>query len=200
MPRTAPQPDWLVGGDRRSVATERIHAAAAKLIARHGLDGFSIDMLAEQIHCSRATVYRYAGGKTEIRDAVLTHAAEQILDSVLTGVRNLAGAQRVVTAIMLALKFLRSDPLGRQLIGSITGPASGGWVTGSTIVQGFANRVIGLAESDPPAAQWLIRIFMSMLYWPAEDVEAEHQLLQRFFAPAFGGPHPTEAGSGVAQR
>lgn len=193
MPRKPPQPppkahdDWLIGGDRRSVAAERIHAGAAELIAREGFDAFSIDALAEQIPCSRATIYRYAGGKSEIRDAVLTRTAERILDSIRAGINELQGSQRVISAIMLALRLLRSDPLGRLMIGSISGARSGSWITESAIVDGFAAEMIGLAEPDPDAAQWLIRVFLSMVFWPAEDPAAEYRMLQRFFAPGFDG-------------
>jgi hypothetical protein len=45
--------DWLVGGDRRTVAAERIYAAASDLIARGGMDAFDIDALATRVHCSR---------------------------------------------------------------------------------------------------------------------------------------------------
>ncbi len=63
--------DWVVGGDRGAVAAERIYSAAAQLMLRDGLDALDIDALAEQVHCSRATIYRYAGGKAHIRDVVL---------------------------------------------------------------------------------------------------------------------------------
>jgi AcrR family transcriptional regulator len=55
--------DWVVGGDRRAVATDRIYAAATELIVCEGLDAFDIDTLAARVHCSRATIYRYAGAK-----------------------------------------------------------------------------------------------------------------------------------------
>lgn len=70
--------DWLVGGDRRTAAAERIYAAATDLIARDGMDAFDIDMLASRVHCSRATIYRCAGGKRRIRDAVMERSAARI--------------------------------------------------------------------------------------------------------------------------
>ena len=100
--------DWLVGGDRRSVASDRIYAAATDLIARDGLDAFDIDALAKRVHCSRATVYRYAGGKAEIRDAVLARVALRIVDSVRETVADLTGPERVVTAITVASEL---DPV-----------------------------------------------------------------------------------------
>jgi AcrR family transcriptional regulator len=64
--------DWVVGGDRRAAAADRIYAAATDLVFREGLDALDIDALAAVVHCSRATIYRYAGGKAQIRDAVLS--------------------------------------------------------------------------------------------------------------------------------
>ena len=63
--------DWLFDGGRRAIATERIYATATELIVHDGLDAFSVDTLAARTHCSRATIYRYVGGKKQIRDAVL---------------------------------------------------------------------------------------------------------------------------------
>lgn len=106
-----PHDDWLVGGDRRTVATERIYDAATDLITREGPDAFDIDTLAARVHCSRATIYRYVGGKAEIRDAVVARAAARIVETVRQTVENLHGPERVVTAITVALKLIRSDPI-----------------------------------------------------------------------------------------
>ena len=76
-----PRHDWLVGRDRRSEAAERIYAAAADLIARRGYEAFTIEALAAQVHCSPATIYRHAGGKAAIRDAVVATQATRIVDS-----------------------------------------------------------------------------------------------------------------------
>ena len=72
--------DWLFAGGRRAAASERLYDAATELIFRDGFDNFSIDDLARSTHCSRATIYRYAGGKKDIRDAVLTRAAARIVE------------------------------------------------------------------------------------------------------------------------
>ena len=67
--------DWLFHGGRRATATERIYAMATELIVRDGFDALSVDALAARTHCSRATIYRYVGGKKDIRDAVLARTA-----------------------------------------------------------------------------------------------------------------------------
>jgi AcrR family transcriptional regulator len=177
--------DWLVGGDRRSVASERIYAAATDLIARGGLDALDIDTLAKRIHCSRATVYRYAGGKAEIRDAVLGRAALRIVGSVRETVEDLTGAERVVTAISVALERIRSDPLGQLLISSIRGAQGTTWLAGSPLLADFARDLSGLGDRDSDAARWVIRVVLSLLFWPTGDADAERAMLERFVAPAF---------------
>jgi AcrR family transcriptional regulator len=180
-----PHDDWLVGGDRRSVASERIYDAATDLIVRDGVDALDIDTLAKRIHCSRATVYRYVGGKAEICDAVLARAALRIVDSVREAVSDLTGPERVVTAITAALERIRSDPLGQLFISSIRGAEGTTWLAGSPLVAGFAGDLGGFSDRDEQAAQWVVRVVLSMLFWPNGDSQTEREMLQRFVAPAF---------------
>lgn len=180
-----PRDDWLIGGDRRAVAAERIYDAATDLIAREGLDGFDIDRLAERVHCSRATIYRYAGGKAEIRDVVLARAAAGIVETVRAAVEKLSGPERVVTAITVALRRIRSDPLSQLMISSVRGADAATWLTASPLLAGFAADLSGLTDGDRQAAQWIIRVVLSLVYWPVDDEDLECQLMQRFVAPAF---------------
>jgi AcrR family transcriptional regulator len=179
-----PRDDWLVGGDRRKIATERIYDAATDLITREGPDAFDIDTLAKHVHCSRATIYRYAGGKAEIRDAVVARAAARIIETVRQAVENLSGPERVVTAITVALKLIRSDPLGQLMFSSVRADEIVS-LTGSPLLAGFASDLTGLTDRDPQAALWVIRVVLSLLYWPIGDSRAERQIVQRFVAPAF---------------
>ncbi|MGH3562593.1 MAG: TetR/AcrR family transcriptional regulator [Mycobacterium sp.] len=179
-----PRDDWLVGGDRRKIAAERIYDAATDLIAHEGLDAFDIDTLATRVHCSRATIYRYVGGKAEIRDAVAARAAAHIIETVHQTIENLSGPERVVTAITVALKRIRSDPLVQLMISSIRADEVA-WITASPWVAGLATDLTGRTDPDPQAAQWVVRVVLSLLYWPISDCRAERQVVQRFIAPAF---------------
>jgi AcrR family transcriptional regulator len=179
-----PHDDWLVGGDRRTVATERIYDAATDLITREGPDAFDIDTLAARVHCSRATIYRYVGGKAEIRDAVVARAAARIVETVRQTVENLDGPERVVTAITVALKLIRSDPLGHLMFSSLRANDVV-WLTGSPLLAGFATELTGLTDRDPQAALWVVRVVLSLLFWPVGDSATERQVVQRFVAPAF---------------
>jgi AcrR family transcriptional regulator len=174
-----------VGGDRRAAAAERIYAVATDLIARDGMDAFDINTLASRVHCSRATIYRCAGGKREIRDAVAVRAASRIVESVRTAVDGLAGSERIVTAISVALEEIRSDPLGQSVFNSIRGAGLSTWITESEIVAQFATELNGLTDDDTAAVQWIVRVVLSLLYWPVDDAETERQMVQRFVSPAF---------------
>jgi AcrR family transcriptional regulator len=182
--------DWVFDGGRRATATERIYAMATELIVRDGLDVFSVDALAARTHCSRATIYRYVGGKKDIREAVLARAATRIVETVRAGVEGRTGPDRVLTAIEVAVAEIRVDPTSQLFLDSARG-GGWNWLTASQAVANFASELTGVAGDDVPAAKWIVRLMMSLLLWPGADPQAEHQMLLRFVAPAFaesGGP------------
>jgi AcrR family transcriptional regulator len=176
--------DWIVGGDRRGVAADRIYAAATDLVVRDGLDAIDIDTLAATVHCSRATIYRYAGGKAQIRDAVVMRIAARIIDTVRRAVDGLSGPERVVKAIMVALEEIRSNPLRRLLLTSSTGPELGD-LHSSPVLGRLAAELTGITDDDAQAAQWIVRVVTSLAYWPIGNRRTEQEILQRFVAPAF---------------
>jgi len=175
--------DWLVGRDRHSEAAERIYAAATDLMSRQGYDAFSIDTLAATVHCSPATIYRHAGGKAAIRDAVLGRQAETILESVREAIAGLTGSERIVTATTIALQRLRADPLAQIMRSMATLPGDE-WLSDSPMVTRFANEMVGLSTPDPLAAQWLIRAFLAAWQWPLDDADAEDEMVRRFLGPS----------------
>jgi AcrR family transcriptional regulator len=179
-----PRGDWLVGRDRRSAAAERIYAAAADLISRHGYEAFTIEALAAKVHCSPATIYRHAGGKAAIRDAVVAIQAARIVDTARAAIKDLKGPDRVVTATIVALQRLQSDPLAQLMRSMHTTPVSE-WITNSPTVTGFADEMLGHDDPDPLAAQWLIRVFLALWCWPLKDPVAERAMLQRFLGPPY---------------
>jgi AcrR family transcriptional regulator len=179
--------DWLVGGDRRAAATERIYEIATELVADGGFAAFDIDALAARAHCSRATIYRHVGGKAQIREGVLNRVAARIVETVRRTVDGMSGPERVVTAIAVALDEIRSDPLGQLMISRATLPQRAE-VSASSAMASLAAELTGIAADDPQAAQWIVHVVLSMVYLPIHptaDGRAERELLQRFVAPAF---------------
>jgi AcrR family transcriptional regulator len=180
-----PRNDWLVGRDRRSAAVDRIYAAAADLISRHGYEAFTIEALAAKVHCSPATIYRHAGGKAAIRDAVVALQAARIVDTAREAIRDLKGPERVVTATIVALQGLQSDPLAHLMRSMHPSPVST-WITNSPAVTSFAAEMLGPDNDDPLGEQWLIRVFLALWCWPLSDPTTLRSMLQRFLGPPFG--------------
>lgn len=176
--------DWLVGGGRREVAADRIYAAATELVVRYGFDVFDIDALAARMHCSRATIYRYAGGKKEIRDAVVLRLAAGVVDAVRKSVDGLSGPERVVTAITVALEQIRARPI-RTVISGTRGSPDLADMHGSPLLSQLAADLAGITDDDPQAAQWVVRVVMSFAHWPQPDQRVEQETIRRFVAPAF---------------
>jgi AcrR family transcriptional regulator len=163
-------------------------------MSRQGYDAFSIDALADIVHCSPATIYRHAGGKSAIRDAVMSRQAERILDSVREAITGLTGSERIVTATTVALQRMRADPLA-QIMRSMTGAPGNEWLTDSPIVARFATEMIGLCKPDPLAAQWLIRVFLALWYWPLKDHEAEEVMVH---SPRSGSDSEKQCGGSLS--
>ncbi|UMB68301.1 TetR/AcrR family transcriptional regulator [Mycobacterium paraterrae] len=181
-----PRDDWLLGQDRHSAAADKLYTAAADLIAEAGYEAFSIEALAAKTHCSPATIYRRAGGKAAIRDAVVTIQATRILGSVRDAIDGLTGPERVVTATIVALQRIQADPLVSLMPSAQLGPGSE-WLTTSPVVSSFAAEMLGEDNADPLAAQWLIRVFLALWCWPVKDAAAQRVMVQRFLGPSFGG-------------
>ena len=176
--------DWLAGGDRHELAAERIFAAAANLIARRGLARFDLDSLAEAAHCSRATLYRHAGGKTQIRDEVLARSARRINSAVTNAAKEMTGGDRIVEAITVALREIRSDPVASQVF-TPGRPGSAALLADSGMLARFAAESAGLNPDDTTASQWINRVTLSLLFWPGQDEAAEAHMLKAFVAPVF---------------
>jgi AcrR family transcriptional regulator len=180
--------DWLVG-DRRAAAAERIYAAATELIARDGIAAFDMAALEARVHCSRATIYRHVGGKAQIRDAVLARNAERIVEAVRAAVDGMTGPDRIVTAVTVALERIRADPLGQALITSTRAASDMAWIVDSPMTRALASELNGLAE-DALAAQWIVRVVLSLLYWPVVDPAAEREMIRRFVTDGQPAPLP----------
>lgn len=144
--------DWLLEQPRAAAATERILQAAASLIGRRGFDDFSIHELAASVHCSPATIYRHAGGKAAICEAVVVRLSSRIVNAVDDAICDLTGHERIVVAVSVALHHLRTEHIVQQLLRS-SNPKNRRWIETSPIVTGIATSMIGSDRHDEAAAQ-----------------------------------------------
>ncbi|WP_139829576.1 TetR/AcrR family transcriptional regulator [Mycobacterium gastri] len=104
---------------------------------------------AARLHCSRATICRYVGGKAQIRDAVVMRMSARIIDTVHHAVDGLSGPERVVAAITVALEQIRADPIRRLMLDS-TVAADLGDLHSSPILGRLA---ADLTVDGPPGAE-----------------------------------------------
>ncbi|SDU53103.1 TetR/AcrR family transcriptional regulator [Gordonia westfalica] len=178
--------DWLVGSDRGDAARRRLVSEAAALIAARGLEAFSVDELAVRAHCSRATIYRHAGGRTALIEAVLATTAAPVLESIREEAAGTAGEERARIAIMAAVRALRADRVIRQFLRPPTLVASTPTVLASPTVLAVAAELIGLDPDDTAAARFAIRSVLTMLLWPAGPGE-EAALVDAIVAGVFRG-------------
>jgi len=176
--------DWLAGGSRRALAVERITAAASDLFLERGFDRVSVLDVAERAGCSRATLYRYVGGKPALVGAVVSAAAAGVADRVLQAVDGLDGADRVVEAILTSVAAVRADPtLSYWFTHTRTGAADG-YLAASPDLTRLATTLTGITADDQ-AGQWIVRSVLTLLSWPGPDADAERHMVRRFVAPAF---------------
>ncbi|MFI6213658.1 TetR/AcrR family transcriptional regulator [Nocardia brasiliensis] len=179
------QPDWLAGGERRELAVARIHAAATTLIARDGMQRLTIDHVAAQAGCSRATVYRYVGGKSALREAVLAAATARIAHTIEQSVAALTGAERVTEAILTALTAVRADPVAAAFLRTADPREVDRFLANNPRLATAATTVTGAAAADPAAGQWIVRVVLSLLFWPVHPAATERALVERFVVPLF---------------
>jgi len=173
--------DWLAGGDRTELATERIYAAAAASAALHGLDRLNIDEVAARVGCSRATVYRHVGGKRQLRDGVLARSIARIGAEVAAAVDGLDGEDRIARAILGSLETIRTDPVAAGLLAGAPVARS---LLDSPRLAGTATALAGLPVDDAVAPEWVVRVVLALLYWPMPR-DDEEAVVRRFVAAAF---------------
>ncbi|WP_405489992.1 TetR/AcrR family transcriptional regulator [Nocardia sp. NBC_00511] len=171
--------DWLAGGVRRSVAADRIVGTATQLFQERGFDHVGMDDVAAAVGCSRATLYRHYRGKPALIDAVMARAAVSVAERVSVAVGRYEGARRIVEAILASVSAVRSDPvLARGFAVSRAGGSDSAFATSPELGR-LATLLTGIAPDDE-AAQWIVRVVLSLLSWPLADAASERRMVERF--------------------
>ena len=90
--------------------------AAGRRLASHGIAGTTVDDVAAEAGVSRATVYRYIGGKNEIVPAVIGRETQGVLDRVATVLTaSSTSAAAVADAVSTALAAIGENPVLARL-------------------------------------------------------------------------------------
>jgi AcrR family transcriptional regulator len=173
--------EWLAGGDTRRVAgREKILSAAADLFAEHGADDVTVEQVAERAGCSRATLYRYVGGKSAILERVMFRNGLSIVTHVARYLEQVHQADRPSAAVHACLAEARSD---RTIMGMLAKSSVEQFRTYFTTMSDpsmFATALgLDLSAQD---AQVFARTLLSLLTWPADNADAERHLVTRMIA------------------
>lgn len=183
----------------------RIVDATLRCIARWGLAKTTLDDIAREAGCSRATVYRSApGGKDALVDDVAAaelsrffadlgrrlDAAETLEDLLVEGITY---AARFVAGHP-ALQFLLAHEPETILPRICFAPVDRVLGTVRDFGAGYLARWVG-TEQAPRAAEWVARLVLSYTLSPADDVdlaeeESVRRLVRAFVLPGLVAPVP----------
>jgi TetR/AcrR family transcriptional regulator, repressor for uid operon len=177
---------------------ERIVAATLVSLARYGVAKTTLEDVAKEAGCARATVYRYFGGKPELLLAVVSHEALRILGRLDAAAQARTTLEDAVVAMATAAahELLEHDALQFVLahepelvLPAITFQGCDRFVAGAgaALAPTFA-RFVGTDEADR-AARWCTRVFLT--YLGAQDAPVTmtdevqvRALVRDFVAPA----------------
>jgi AcrR family transcriptional regulator len=99
--------------------TETVLDAAARRLASHGIASTTVDTVAAAADVSRATVYRYVGGKDEIVRAVIRREAENVLAQVTAVITaSTSPTEAIAGAVSAALTAIDQNPVLARLTSS----------------------------------------------------------------------------------
>jgi AcrR family transcriptional regulator len=177
----------------------RILAATLVSLARYGVAKTTLDDVAKEAGCARATVYRYFGGKQELLHAAVGHEAARIFAAVDAAVRPGMVLEDALVAMTTtaAHELLEHDAL--QFVLAHEPELVLPWVTfdgcdrfvaatAAALAPTFA-RFVHDAEGAERGARWCVRVFLA--YLGSEDApvtmtdEAQvRPLVRDFVAPA----------------
>lgn len=176
--------DWMRHA-QRSAVQDRILEAAGELFAEQGPDA-SMSELAAAVGCSRATLYRYFDGRRQLQMAYVERIARRIADVIearLTGVTD--PRERLTESILIALAQVRDEPALRAWFLPGGAGVAGDLALSSELIEATATAFLGGVAGgvDARAAQWVVRVIVSLLAVPGGTSDDECDLIERFVIP-----------------
>ncbi len=189
-------------------ARDRILAATLVSLARYGVAKTTLEDVAKEAGCARATVYRYFGGKQQLLHAVIIHESERLLAAIDAAAATDATLDEAVIAMATAAahEILEHDAL--QFVLAHEPELVLPWITfdgadrfleraGAALAPTFA-RYVPAADANRAAA-WCTRIFLAYLGADNSPVTMTDErevraLVHDFVAPALRAPASQTSG------
>lgn len=100
----------------RVTEADAVVDAAARRLASDGIGGTTVDDVAAEAGVSRATVYRYIGGKNQLVPAVIGREAEEVLVRLVEVIASSTTADRAIADVVsTALEVIDDSPVLARL-------------------------------------------------------------------------------------
>ncbi|MFW0795189.1 TetR/AcrR family transcriptional regulator [Gordonia sp. CPCC 205515] len=190
---------WLAA-ERTELATERILDVAEELFVEHGVAAVSMRQLATAVGCSRATLYRYFPGKSEVLAAYVDRATRDLADSIGAAVADESDpSARLRAAVLGAVTGVRANPALIAWFSPDTAGTSSHLALLSPRIEAVASRFLTTllpgADDIPDRARWLVRVIVSLLTTPGVSPDDERTMLDRFVIPVIIDSAPAHVDS-----
>jgi len=175
---------------------ERVVAATLTCVARHGLHKTTIDDVAREAGCSRATLYRHIGGKAELVGLVVRTEADRIAEQVRAAADLEDSLEDAVVAMLAiagkeldehdALRFV-ADFEPERLLPHLT--FAGGDRFLARVSAAFAPALERFVPGHPDrAAEWVARVGLTLWLCPNGPVSLSDLNLLRDYVRDFVVP------------
>ena len=164
-------------------AEEILDAAGRLFAAQRGIGGVEMKDIAAAAGCSRATLYRYFDNRDALHTAYVHREARAVGARVATLIASAPPQERLLTALITALRLVRENP---SLSSWFTDSTVGARVAGeSDVVQAMTSaflRSLGAPDADL-RGRWLVRALTSLLIAPGRDEHDEREMLAQCVIP-----------------
>ncbi len=186
---TEPTPEQAVGSIAAPGVEERVIEATLACIARHGLSKTTIDDVARQAGCSRATLYRYFTNKRDLVERVLAREVDRVTGDLLAAAAAEATLEDAVTAMYVtagrelasndALRFV-ADFEPEKLLPHLTFAGGDGFLRDASIALAPALEPY-LGDGARRAAEWIARLGLVLWFSPTAPVAMSDEAAMRAY-------------------
>lgn len=186
-----PTPDVAVSG----AVEERILDAGLSCIGRWGLAKTTLDDVARQAMCSRATLYRvFPGGKEALLQAVARREVTRACQAVAAAVEPATGLEDALTNALVAAARHLAGHRALQFLLTHEPETVGPWLAFRRGEQTLATATAALfphllvwlpADESRRAAEWAARLLLSYRFCPSPDVDLTEAASARWLVTTF---------------
>jgi AcrR family transcriptional regulator len=180
---------------------ERAVRSTLNCVARHGLAKTTVDDVAREAGCARATLYRYFGGKRELVRITVAHEAARIAGDIrAAGDAQSTLEDAVVAMSVRAARELRENEALQFIFAfepelalpHVTFEAGNRFLGGAGAALAPALTRFLPAERAERAGEWLARVVLTHAVSPSSPIDltdeaAARALVREFVAPGLVG-------------